>query len=146
MNMVIRGRDFSSSDLRRIQEIISENPFTTRRKLSLLIAERLDWRQPNGHLKDRATREVLLRLSRKEFVSLPEPLYQLKEQTAGVKPIYFPEPSVAMVGRMDDFATPVLTIAENGPDRQLWNYLSEKYHDKGCLIIVGGHLKYLIYL
>jgi len=72
--MVIRGRDFSSSDLRLIGEIISENPFKTRRKLSLLVAERLDWRQPNGHLKDRTTREVLLRLSQKEFICLPEPL------------------------------------------------------------------------
>jgi len=145
-HMVIRGRDFSSWDLRLIQEIISEHPFTTRRKLSLLIAEQLDWRQPNGHLKDRATREVLLRLSQKEFISLPEPLYQLKEQSAGVKQIHFPEPSMEMVGRMDDFATPVLAVAQNAHDRQLWNYLVEKYHYKGCRVIVGRHLKYLLYL
>jgi hypothetical protein len=145
-HMVIRGRKFSSSDLRLIQEIISEHPFTTRRKLSLLIAERLSWRQPNGRLKDRAAREVLLRLSQKGFVSLPEPIYLLKQQTAGVKPIHFPEPSVPMVGRMDDFATPVLTVAQNLHDRQLWNFLIGQYHYKGCRIIVGRHLKYLIYL
>lgn len=144
--MIIRGREFSFSDLRLIQEIISEHPFTTRRRLSLLIAEQLGWRQPNGQLKDRAIREVLLRLSQKKVIALPEPLYQLKEQTAGVKQIDFSEPSVQMVGRMDDFATPALTVAKNLHDRQLWNSLIEKYHYKGCRIIVGRHLKYLIYL
>jgi hypothetical protein len=144
--MVIRGREFSSSELRLIQDILSEHPFTTRRKLSLLIAERLNWRQANGRLKDRATREVLLRLSQKELISLPEPLYQLNEQTAGVKRIHFPQPSAEMVGRIDDFATPVLAVAQNVHDRQLWNYLIEKYHYKGCRIMVGRHLKYLIYL
>lgn len=144
--MVIRGRNFSSADLRRIQEIISENSFATRRKLSLLIAEQLDWRQPNGNLKDRATREVLLRLSLKKLIYLPEPLYQLKEQTAGVKQIDFLEPAVEIIGRIDNFGTPVFTIAENVRDRQLWNYLIEKYHYKGCRVIVGRHLKYLLYL
>ena len=144
--MVIRGREFSSSELALIRKIISEHPFTTRRKLSLLIAERLDWRQPNGLLKDRATREVLLRLSQKELVCLPEPRYQLNEQSAGVRQLHFPEPSAPLVGRIDDFATPVLAIAENGPDRQLWNYLIEKYHYKGCRVIVGRHLKYFCYL
>jgi hypothetical protein len=144
--MVIRGRDFSSSDLRLIQDIIFKNPYATRRKLSLLITERLDWRQPNGRLKDRATREVLLRLSQKGLVSLPEPLYELKEQTAGVKPLYFPEPSAELLGRVDSFGAPVFKVAENVRDRQLWNFLVEKYHYKGCRIIVGRHLKYLLYL
>ena len=144
--MVIRGRDFRYSDLRLLQEIISKNPSATRRKLSLLIAERFDWRQPNGKLKDRATREVLLRLSQQGLVCLPEPRYELKQQTAGVKQIYFPEPSVEIVGRIDAFGTPVFHIAETIPERQLWNYLIEKFHYKGCRIIVGRHLKYLIYL
>ena len=144
--MIIRGRDFSKSDLRLIQEAVSKNPFATRRRLSLLIAEQLDWRQPNGRLKDRAVREVLLRLSQKEFIRLPSPLYKLEEQTAGVKPIYFPEPSVEMVGRIDDFGVPVLSVAHNNHDRTLWNYLVEKYHYKGCRIIVGRHLKYFIHL
>lgn len=144
--MVIRGRDFSSSDLQLIQDIISKNPYATRRKLSLLIAERLDWRQPNGRLKDRATREVLLRLSQRGLVSLPEPLYELKEQTAGVRPLYFPEPFAELLGRVDNFGTPVFKVAENVRDRQLWNFLVEKYHYKGCRIIVGRHLKYLLYL
>ncbi|MBD3385115.1 DUF4338 domain-containing protein [candidate division KSB1 bacterium] len=144
--MIIRGKNFSNSDIKLVQKILSDNPIASRRKLSLLIAEQLDWRQPNGRLKDRAVREVLLRLSRKKIISLPSPLYKLAKQTAGVKQIYFPEPSVEMVGRIDDYSTPVFTIVKNNHDRKLWNYLVEKYHYKGCRIIVGRHLKYFIYL
>jgi hypothetical protein len=63
-----------------------------------------------------------------------------------VKQVLFAESSAQLVGRIDDFSTPVLTVAENVHDRQLWNFLVEKYHYKGCRIIVGRHLKYLIYL
>ena len=144
--MVIRGRDFCSLDLRLIQQVISENPFITRRKLSLLIAEQLNWRQPNGNLKDRATRDVLLRLSQQEIICLPEPQYELKNQTAGVKQLSFIEPSGEIVGQINDFCPPSLKVVENSQQRQLWNYLIEKYHYKRCRIIVGRHLKYLIYL
>lgn len=144
--MVIRGRQFSISDIKIIKKIIFENRSLNRRQLSLLIAEWLNWRQPNGNLKDRAVRDVLLRLNNKAVIRLPQPLYELRTQTAGVKPIDFPEPSVELVGRIDDYAPPVFKVAKQLPDRQLWNYLIEKYHYKGCRIIVGRHLKYLVCL
>lgn len=144
--MVIRGRQFNYSDIEMIKETISEHPSLNRRQLSLSIAERLNWRQPNGNLKDRAVRDVLLRLNDKGVIGLPQPRYELTTQTAGVKPIHFPEPSIELMGRIDDFSTPVFDVAEHLPKRQLWNYLIDKYHYKGCRIIVGRHLKYLLYL
>lgn len=144
--MVIRGREFSDSDIALIKKTLSENPLSSRRHLSLLIAGRLNWRQPNGQLKDRAVRDVLLRLNQKGLIRLPQPAYELKTQTAGVKVIFFQEPSGEITGRVNDFSVPVFKVVERSDDRQLWNYLVEKYHYKGCRIIVGHHLKYLLYL
>ena len=80
--MVIRGREFSDSDIALIKKTLSGNPLSSRRHLSLLIAERLNWRQPNGQLKDRAVRDVLLRLNQKGLIRPPQPAYELKTQTA----------------------------------------------------------------
>lgn len=144
--MIIRGKEINDSDIKLIKKTISENPLASRRKLSILIADLLDWRQPNGHLKDRAVRDVLRRLNQKGLIDLPDPAYAMRTQTAGVKRIAFQEPKNAMAGRVDDFSIPVFKVVEHADDRRLWNYLVEKYHYKGCRIVVGRHLKYLLYL
>ena len=61
--MILRGRDFSRKELKQIKNIVKQNSDISRRKLSFLVCEQLDWRQPNGSLKDRACRDVLLRLA-----------------------------------------------------------------------------------
>jgi len=144
--MIIRGRQFTDLDINLVKRTITDNPTLSRRKLSILISQRLDWRQPNGHLKDRACRDVLIRLHAKGLINLPKPSYELKTQTAGVKQVHLVEPSEKITGRLSDFQTPVFKVVENSGQRQLWNYLIDKYHYKGCRIVVGRHLKYLVYL
>ena len=144
--MIIRGRQFSHSDIALIKRTISDNPPLNRRKLSLLVSKQLDWRQPNGYLKDRACRDVLIRLDQKGIIHLPKHSYELKTQTAVVKYVHFVEPSKEITGKLSDFNTPIFKVVERTHERKLWNYLIEKYHYKGCRIVVGLHLKYLVYL
>ena len=144
--MIIRGKQFTVSDIDLIKQTIAENSSLSRRQLSILISQKLNWRQPNGHLKDRACRDILLRLDRKGIITLPKPSYTFKTQTAGVKQIHFTEPSEAITGTPGDFPTPIFKVVENIRQRQLWNYLIDTYHYKGCRIVVGRHLKYLVYL
>lgn len=144
--MIIRGKHFTNSDIELIKQTISENPTSSRRKLSILISQELDWRQPNGNLKDRACRDVLLRLNQKGIIHLPQPSYTLKTQTAGVKKVHFIEPSKEITGKLSDLNTPIFKAVEDSAHRQFWNYLVDKHHYKGCRIIVGRHIKYLVYL
>lgn len=145
-NMIIRAKQFTVTDLELIKETVATNSSLSRRKLSLLISQKLNWRQPNGHLKDRACRDVLLRLDREGIINLPKPSYTFTTQTAGVKPIQFTEPSEAITVTPGDFPTPIFKLVEHRRQRQLWNYLIDTYHYKGCRIVVGRHLKYLVYL
>jgi hypothetical protein len=145
-NMLIRGKQFTASDIELVKQTISEKSKLSRRKLSILICQELDWRQPNGNLKDRACRDVLLRLDQRGIIHLPKPSYTFSTQTAGVKKVHFVEPSKEITGTPSDFNTPVFKIVENSEQGQLWNYLVDKYHYKGCRIIVGRHIKYLVYL
>lgn len=144
--MIVRGKEFSDIEIALIKKVIKNNPNAKRRRLSLLICEQLNWRQANGNLKDRACRDVLLRLEKKGIIQLPEPLYTLKTQDAGVKTIDFVEPSKQILGNIQDFVVPVFKVVEDTTDRRLWNFLIEHYHYKGCRIVVGRHLKYLLYL
>jgi hypothetical protein len=144
--MKIRGREFSTNDIKIIKEIISNHPQLSRRQLSLLISEALNWRQPNGNLKDRACRDVLLRLSKDGIIQLPEAQSDFTRQSIRIKSIDFLRPSSDLVGSVDDFNNPSLKVVQRINERQLWNYLIDNYHYKGCRITVGRHLKYFIYL
>lgn len=144
--MIIRGRQFTASDINIINEIISDNPTLSRRQLSLVISEELNWRQANGNLKDRACRDVLLRLSKKGFIQLPKGQYELNRQSIQIKSIDFTRPSSDLVGIIDEFSPPTFKAVQQTSDRQLWNYLIDNYHYKGCRITVGRHLKYFVHI
>ena len=101
--MILRGRDFSESELDLIKETISQNQKLSRRHLSLLICEKLSWKQPNGKLKDRACRDVLLRLEKKGIIELPEPRYNFEEQNITIKPIDFLVPQNEISGILNNF-------------------------------------------
>ena len=144
--MIIRGREFTASDIALINKTISDNPTLSRRKLSLIVSENLNWRQHNGNLKDRACRDVLLRLSNKNLIKLPKGQYEFNKQSISIKSINFTQPATDLVGTVSDFEKPVFKLVQDASERQLWNYLVENYHYKGCKITVGRHLKYLIYI
>jgi hypothetical protein len=145
-NIIIRGREFKPTEIDLIKALVSSHSDLSRRKLSILICEKLEWRQANGNLKDRACRDVLIRLNNQGIITLPKPISDFTTQKAGVKHIDFSEPSCDITGTPQNFPTPVLHLVRNSEERNLWNYLIDRYHYKGCRIVVGRHLKYLIYL
>jgi hypothetical protein len=72
-NIILRGREFRPAEIDLIKALVSSHSDLSRRKLSLLICEKLDWRQANGNLKDRACRDVLIRLNNQSVITLPKP-------------------------------------------------------------------------
>lgn len=144
--MVLRGREFSDSEIKLIASIVSSNPTMSRRGLSLLICQQLNWRQANGNLKDRACRDVLIRLAQQKVIKLPPSVYTFRTQQAGVKQLDFIEPQETLSGVIHQFGDPIFQLVEYQNQRMLWNYLIGRYHYKNCRIVVGRYLKHLIYL
>ena len=70
-NLIFRGRKFSYPEVELIKNLINRYPNITRRKLSKMICELINWKQPNGILKDRACRDALLRMNEKGIIDLP---------------------------------------------------------------------------
>ena len=70
-NLTIQGRSLSGQALQELRQWVGANPRWSRRRLSLELATRWDWRNAAGQLKDMAARTLLVKLEQRGLVELP---------------------------------------------------------------------------
>lgn len=70
--MIVCGQTFSAETRRRIQRLVDETPDISRRSLSKRVCEWLDWRHPNGRLKDMSCRKALSHMHNTGALLLPD--------------------------------------------------------------------------
>ena len=66
-----RGRELGSAEIAWIRKLIRAHPEANRSALSRLVCCAWDWRQPNGELRVRSVRNLLVRLSEEGHIVLP---------------------------------------------------------------------------
>jgi hypothetical protein len=69
---VIQGRPISAADITEIRGLIEAHPQWSRRRISEVLAQRWDWRNAAGQLKDMAARTLMLKLHQRQLIGLPE--------------------------------------------------------------------------
>ena len=144
--LTLRGRHFAPEELVRIRAVVQDSPEDHRFAISKKVCEALDWRQPNGRLKDRACRDVLTRLHEIGLVRLPPP----RRPPVKRRPVLntaetAPRPALSIRPRDIDCASFSL-VTGSGDVRQerLWNEHVERYHYLGYGVPLGPHLKYFV--
>ena len=144
--IVLRGRRFTYRGLHRIILSVAAHYSEGRTQISRVVCRRLNWRQPNGWLKDRACRDVLVQLERLGLFVLPPPRdgYTSKRQSAKQAARAFALPpgtdkAVTTMPRTLEFVW-----AKGNANELLWNALVEQHHYLGYGVQVGRCLKYLI--
>ena len=75
------GRDFSGQEMRRLCELIGEDPTRSRAQLSRLACQLLGWFKPDGGLKEMSCRVAMLRMHRQGCCSC-RPLATRREARA----------------------------------------------------------------
>lgn len=141
----LRGRMFTHDELLVISNNVKAHYDEGRTVISRKICEELNWRQPNGWLKDRACREVLIKLSQQGIIVLPQSrkpvrlTAKLKDTKPKVSPIEETE-----INQLD-FNTIRFQLAKGGKQEVFWNSIVDHYHYLGQRVTVGKSLKYLIY-
>ncbi|MEW6260804.1 MAG: hypothetical protein AB1547_13000 [Thermodesulfobacteriota bacterium] len=70
---LIQSRLVTDGDIGFIRELIEQNPSWSRYRLSRELAERWNWRNGNGLLKDIACRSLLRKLDERGLIHLPPP-------------------------------------------------------------------------
>jgi hypothetical protein len=144
--LVLRGRRLSSSDIDFIKATIEKHWDKGRSYISRVLCQQWDWRQPNGWLKDRACRDILLALERLDYLTLP-PRKVEKNNCLALRFDHLPEFSMhPLVGKAGDFCSLKIEMVRQTERECLWDYLVHTYHYLGNPGIVGSYLKYIVYL
>jgi len=143
--LTFAGRTFSVQELQLIQEISRDYQSLGRTEISRTLCELLEWRRPNGRLKNHECRLLLERLQEFGAVNLPEirPLGRRGPRAVELTPQSEPEQEI--VGSAGEFQPLQLEVVEgSGSDSRLWQELMERYHYLRYRVPVGANLRYLV--
>lgn len=136
------GRRFSAEDLQTIEGLIVQSPGLKRSPLSRTICELLDWRKPNGELKDMTCRVALLRMQADGLIRLPPSQMPNPRR----RPQFLPSPAtdaqrplLAPVHELPPLTLQPVTAAGSSP---LWNEYIARYHYLGYSPLAGSQMRY----
>ena len=138
-----RTRAIGPAELAFIRATIAAHAARGRTRISQVLCEAWEWRQPNGALKEYACRDLLLRLEEWGHLQLPPRLRSpdgpCQQDALG------PLPGPAAPLTTADLRT--LVVRPLRPDeRRLWKGLLERFHYLGYRPGVGEQLGYLAFL
>ena len=142
------GRDFPAAELELIRALIAQrDPPLFRTALSRAVCAALDWRKPDGGLKEMSARVALLRMQRDGLLTLPPPLRTVpRPQPLALSPRTAP-PGLAPLPVSLAQARPLrlALLRPADPRSGLWNEFVERYHYLGYKPLPGAQLRYFVY-
>lgn len=147
MDVVLRyrGRDISSRDVVFIQDLVTNHPHLSRRRLSKELCEAWNWVQPNGHLRDMVCRGLMLELHRRGLIALPQ-----RQKTPPNPFLQRARPECIEIaqdpicGTLKEIGPVELRQVRRSAEESLVNSLISQHHYLGYVQPVGEHLKYLV--
>jgi len=140
--MVVCGQSFTEPLLNRLRETIRQQPPLSRRALSRRLCEWLDWKSPNGRLKEMSARCALLKLHRGGLLRLP----RARRGPRACRPLAAPPASPQLTGSVEALSD--LELCSVGGPRsasaRLYKQLIAAYHYLGYRPACGAQIRYLI--
>jgi hypothetical protein len=144
--MRVCGQVFSPEVLERIAATLEHEPYLSRRALSRRVCEWLNWRAPNGRLKEMSCRVALAKLARAGMLELPASPYRAPRRArraaaacefAELAPL---KASLSALGRVEL----VLVGSRHSRASRLWRSLMQRHHYLGAGPLCGAQLRYLV--
>lgn len=144
--MLVCGQEFSNEIINRIDAEVMSNPGLSRRALSLQVCDWLNWKSPNGKLKEMSCRVALLKLNRQGLVKQPPPhMFRGNQNTSRknqtdrwqIDPV---NSTLENLGKIE------LVRIDSGDHilSKVWNELMQAYHYLGAGPLCGSQIRYLI--
>ncbi len=143
---VIRGRVIGPDELETVRQFVMQYWNQGRSEISRALCRHWGWKQPNGWLKDRACRDLLLILHRQGDIELPERRHPGPGGKKFVESQKFLFELCPLEGPVSKYSSLILTMIRQSPKEKLWDQLVHQHHYLGRPLIVGAYLKYLAYL
>ena len=139
------GRVLTASELNLVRQIIADFPRLSQAELAYTICELLEWRRPNGKLKNPECVEWLRKWQQQILPSLPE-LRVTKPRGAHRLLAHDPQsdPPSPVHGRLADYRPLRLQLVEDLSGRRLFQQYLQRYHPLGYRVPYGAQLRYLV--
>jgi hypothetical protein len=140
-------RTFISDEIQLIRELAVDFAQLSLTELACTVCELLEWKRPNGRLKDHECRLFLQQLAAKGLLQLPG---MRNTGPKGPRVIKLTESSkieqeiTGTAGQFEPLQLKIITTAQSSESR-LWVELIERYHYLGYRVPVGANLRYLVY-
>jgi len=137
------GRTFHSHELELMSQIAVQFSALGITEIARTVCELLEWKRPNGGLKNHECRQLLERLATEGVLKLPE-LRRLGgrgPRRIVTAPVFEPEPVECSVNECRPLQ---LILVEGKAESRLWRELVERHHYLGCRVPFGAHLRYFV--
>jgi hypothetical protein len=138
------GRTFGGDELALMRGIAAEFPTLGVTEIARTVCELLDWKRPNGNLKNHECRQLLERLAAEGVLTLPDLRKRGGRGSRRVDvstPSLQPQPVQCAVSECEPLE---LVLVESKTESQLWREQVERYHYLGCRVPFGAHLRYWV--
>jgi hypothetical protein len=143
--LTIQGRSLSGQALQELRQWVSANPHCSRRRLSLELATRWDWRNAAGQLKDMAARTLLVKLEQRGLIELPaRRQVPTNRMRCGAQPAII-EPTEPIVCTLADLQPLNVEEVSGRPAERAWiRGALAQFHYLGFGGAVGQNVQYLV--
>ena len=140
------ARVFTQEELQWIAQLIENNPQQRRTALSRLVCEQLNWRRPDGSLKDMTCRVAMLRMQADAVITLPASISRLPRARLSYPPTAASDPQSALCAPVHELSPLRMEIVRTAtPQSRLWNEYMARYHYLGYTPMSGSQIRYNIF-
>ena len=138
------GRTFGHHELELMRQIAAQFSGLGVTEIARTVCELLEWKRPNGGLKNHECRQLLERLAAEGALTLPE-LRRLGGRGPRRIDISSPCLEPAAIDCAVSECEPLqLILVEGKAESRLWREQMERHHYLGCGVPFGAHLRYFV--
>ncbi len=138
------GRAFRAQEVELMRVVAHDYAGLGVTEIARTVCELLEWKRPNGGLKNHECRQLLERLEAEGVLRLPA-LRKLggtgPRRVDLSQPRFAPEPIQCAAGECEPLE---LALVEGPAESRLWREHMERYHYLGCRVPFGAHLRYWV--
>jgi hypothetical protein len=138
------ARTFRGDELALMRQVAAECSALGVTEIARTLCELLEWKRPNGKLKNHECRQLLERLAGEGFLTLPG-LRKLggrgRRRPDVSPPRSEPDPVECAAGECEPLE---IVLVEGETESRRWREQVERYHYLGCPVPFGANLRYWV--
>jgi hypothetical protein len=134
------GREFTEKEVDLIARLIATG--VNRQKLARMFCEEINWRKPDGALKEMSCKVAFLRMHRDGHIALPPPMKPANNHLKKPKSTLFTSPKPEVINNAGEYALTIERVERK--TSALWNEYIDRYHYLGYTPLPGAQMRYFV--